>query len=59
MSNKLWVFDTVQYLEIHAETKEEALSQADKMSSHTGMDFQLHHEWEIYQEEFENEHQGR
>ena len=51
MSNKLWVFDTVQYLEIHAETKEEAVSQADKMSSHTGMDFELHREWELYQEE--------
>ena len=52
MSNKLWVFDSVQYLEIYAETKEEAVSQADKMFSHTGMDFELHHEWELYQEEF-------
>ena len=41
MSDKLWVFDTTQYLEVYAETEEEALAQADEISIFSGVGFVL------------------
>lgn len=47
----LWVFDTQQYLEIFAPTRDEAEAKAAKVEEETGLDFVLDHEWEIRQEE--------
>ena len=43
---KLWVFDTVHYLEIFAETIEEATKEAQEFERESGMEFVLHEEWE-------------
>ena len=51
--NKLWVFDSQQYLEVYAPTKEAALKEASKTETYTGMEFVLVHDWELYQEEAE------
>ena len=53
--NKLWVYDTIQYLEIYAETFEEAEKEKFLHEKATGMDFDLHPEWEIYQTQHEEE----
>ena len=47
----LWVFDTQQYLEIFAPTREEAEAKAAKVEEETGLDFVLEYDWEIRQEE--------
>jgi len=51
--NKLWVFDTQQYLEILAPTRQDAEKEVYKHEKATGMDFDLVHDWEIYQKEHE------
>ena len=51
--NKLWVFDSQQYLEVYAPTKEAALKEAAKTETYTGMEFVLVHDWELYQEQAE------
>ena len=50
---KLWVFDSVHYLEIFAETIEEAKKEAQEVEREIGMEFVLHQEWKIYQDEHE------
>ena len=51
--NKLWVYDTINHLEIYAETREDAEKEVHKHEKATGMDFDLHPEWPIYQKEHE------
>ena len=51
MKDKLWVFDTQQYLEIYASTLEEAQKQVREIEKKTGLEFTLHWEWETYQKE--------
>ena len=51
--DKLWVFDSQQYLEVYAPTKEAALDEASKTGKDTGMEFVLVHDWELYQEQAE------
>jgi hypothetical protein len=53
MADKLWVFDTNQYLEVYAPTLEAAESEVRKVEADSGLDFVLHHEWQIYQDEHE------
>ena len=53
MSNKLWVFDTQQYLEIFAATLEDAEKEKYKYEEDTGMDFDLVYDWRQYQKEHE------
>jgi hypothetical protein len=55
MADKLWVFDTNQYLEVYAPTLEAAESEVRKVEADSGLDFVLHHEWQIYQDEHETE----
>ncbi len=49
--DKLWVFDTQQYLKVYAPTLEEAQEQVREIEKETGLDFTLHWEWERYQNE--------
>ncbi len=51
MKDKLWVFDTQQYLEVCASTLEEAQKQVKEIEKETSLDFTLHWEWERYQNE--------
>jgi len=51
MKDKLWVFDTQQYLEIYAPTLKEAQEQVKETEKETGLEFTLHWEWETYQKE--------
>ena len=51
MKDKLWVFDTQQYLEVYAATLEKAQEQVREIEKETGLDFTLHWEWERYQNE--------
>ena len=53
--NKLWVYDTINHLEIYAETREDAEKEVYKHEKDTGMDFVLVHDWEIYQKEHEEQ----
>tara|TARA_R110002020_G_scaffold18695_2_gene64980 strand:- start:20480 stop:20821 length:342 start_codon:yes stop_codon:yes gene_type:complete len=55
MREKLWVFDTQQYLEVYAPTLEAAELEVQKFEADSGLDFVLHHEWKIYQDEHEAE----
>ena len=49
--NLLWVFDTQQYLEIFAPTRDEAEAKAAKVEEETGLEFVLEYDWEIRQAE--------
>lgn len=51
--DKLWVFDTLQYLEIYAPTLEDARREVGEIATQTGLDFDLAPEWERYQAEKE------
>lgn len=53
--NKLWVFDTQQYLEIFAPTLQDAKREVAEVEKQSGLDFGLHREWQIYQDEHEAE----
>jgi len=53
MADKLWVFDTQQYLEVYAPTLGAAESAVRKFETDSGLDFVLHDEWKIYQDEHE------
>ena len=57
MKDKLWVFDTQQYLEVYAPTLEAAELEVRIFEKDSGLDFILHPEWKIYQDEHEHEHQ--
>jgi|TARA_R110000744_G_scaffold99107_1_gene191472 hypothetical protein len=52
VENKLWVFDTQQYLEIYAPTIEDALKQVGEVEKASGLEFTQAPEWENYQEEY-------
>ncbi len=52
---KLWVFDTLQYLEIYAPTLEDARREVYEIEKQTGLDFDLAPQWEIYQAEKEED----
>lgn len=52
---KLWVFDTPQYLEIYAPTLEDARREVYEIEKQTGLDFDLAPQWEIYQAEKEED----
>ena len=52
--DKLWVFDTLQYLEIYAPTLEDARREVLEIEKLTGLDFDLAQEWEMYQAEKED-----
>tara|TARA_R110000765_G_scaffold2750_1_gene8583 strand:+ start:830 stop:1033 length:204 start_codon:yes stop_codon:yes gene_type:complete len=49
--DKLWVFDSFQYLEIEAPTLEEALKQVNEITRISGLEFDLVREWENYQQD--------
>ena len=49
--DKLWVFDTYNYLHIYALTQEDAEKQVSEIETETGLDFVLADGWEKYQEE--------
>ena len=49
--DKLWVYETIHHLEIYAETREQAEKEKFLHEKATGMDFDLHSEWSIYQNE--------
>jgi hypothetical protein len=49
--NKLWVFDTQQYLEVYAPTLESALEQVREVEKTSGLDFDQAPGWETYQRE--------
>ena len=49
--DKLWVFDTQQYLEVYAPTLWEAEREALDIAKETGLAFTLHPDWERYQED--------
>ena len=51
IKDKLWVFDTQQYLEVYAPTFEDALKQVGEVETVSGLEFTQAPEWEIYQEE--------
>ena len=51
--DKLWVFDTLQFLEIYAPTLEDAMREVGEIAAQTGLDFDLAPGWEIYQAEQE------
>ena len=53
--DKLWVFDTQQYLEIYAPTIEDAEEEKYRHEKETGMDFTLVYDWEMYQDDHEKE----
>ena len=53
--DKLWVFDTQQYLEVYAPTLEDALKQVGKVETVSGLEFTQAQEWEIYQKEYAEE----
>ena len=52
---KLWVFDTLQYLEIYAPTLEDARREVYEIEKQTGLDFDLAPQWELYQAEKEED----
>jgi|TARA_R110000764_G_scaffold220152_1_gene308342 hypothetical protein len=49
--DKLWVFDSLRYLEIEAPTLEEALKQVNEITRISGLEFDLVREWENYQQD--------
>ena len=49
--NKLWVFDTQQYLEVYAPTLDAALEQVREVEKTSGLDFDQAPGWETYQRE--------
>jgi hypothetical protein len=53
--DKLWVYETIHHLEIYAETLEQAEKEKLLHEKATGMDFDLHPEWSIYQNEHDKE----
>ena len=53
--DKLWVYETIHHLEIYAETREQAEKEKVLHEKATGMDFDLHPEWSIYQNEHDKE----
>jgi len=48
---KLWVFDTQNYLEVYAPTLVEAYKEVHEIERETGLDFIQACDWERYQEE--------
>jgi hypothetical protein len=54
--NKLWVFDTQNYLEIYAPTLKEAEKEMSEMEQITGLDFVLSHDWRTYQNDHERDY---
>ena len=53
MADKLWVFDTEHHLVVYAPTLKAAESEVRKVEAESGLDFVLHHKWQIYQDEHE------
>jgi|TARA_R110000822_G_scaffold57856_1_gene145048 hypothetical protein len=51
--DKLWVFDTQQYLEVYAPTLQDAQREVAEVEKQSGLDFDLHREWQIYQDQHE------
>jgi hypothetical protein len=51
--DKLWVFDTQQYLEVYAPTLQDAQREVAEVEKQCGLDFELHWEWQIYQDQHE------
>ena len=49
--DKLWVFDSLRYLEIEAPTLEEALKQVNEITRISGCEWDLVREWENYQQD--------
>ena len=49
--DKLWVFDTYHYLEVHAPTLEDAERKMLEVEEACGLAFHLAPDWERYQEE--------
>ena len=49
--DKLWVYDTYNYLEIYAPTLEEAEKQAYEVGKESGLTMILVDNWREYQEE--------
>jgi hypothetical protein len=51
--DKLWVFDTQQYLEVYAPTLQDAQREVAEVEKQSGLDFDLHRAWQIYQDQHE------
>jgi hypothetical protein len=55
MADKLWVFDTQQCLEVYAPTLEAAEAEVQKFETASGVEYVLHHDWKIHQDDYEDE----
>jgi hypothetical protein len=53
--DKLWVFDTCQYLEVYAPTLKDALKEVREVEKVSGLEFTQAPEWEIYQQQHAEE----
>jgi hypothetical protein len=54
MADKLWVFDTQQCLEVYAPTLEAAEAEVQKFETASGVEYVLHHDWKIHQDDYED-----
>jgi hypothetical protein len=50
---KLWVYDTLTFLNVYAESQDEADAQAFQIGGQIGVEFDLVSDWETYQREHE------
>ena len=53
MADKLWVFDTQHCLEVYAPTLEAAEAEVQKFETASGVEYVLHHDWKIHQDDYE------